>query len=160
MNTKTLIGMVAAASMALLLASGGAFAQSASPDAANPNKKLKGTFTYLSHGDYEYYPAVGIMAFDGAGNITGTMDFNDDGTPCPGITLSGTYTVNSDNTTGTGALTLATSTSGCGNGATVALAFSISSGGKTVYLQEMDGYTTGTFADNFDVIFEAAATSR
>ncbi|HVA79271.1 MAG TPA: hypothetical protein VNF27_15340 [Candidatus Binataceae bacterium] len=159
MRTRGIFSLVAVAMVTLFTAGSGALAQSSVPDVPNLNKSLKGTFTYLSHGDGEYYPTTGILSFDGNGNITGTMELNDDGTVCSGITLSGTYTVNADKTTGTGSLTLATSTSGCGNTDTIPMSFALSSGGKTVYIEEMDTCATGTFCDSF-AIFEAAATRR
>ncbi len=163
---------LAVASIAVLglsLAAGGmALAQSSSGQVATSsqrlNHSLKGIFSFRDLDSYySYVPSVGTLTFDGNGNVTGTMDINDDGTVCQGTGLSGTYTVNSDRLTGTATLTLSNSSSACSslNNASLPLSLSLVRNGNgvvtVVNMAEMDDFTTGTFSKATDALFGAVA---
>jgi hypothetical protein len=115
---------------------------------------LKGNygFTSLSSSDGEY-PAAGTLTFDGKGHVTGVMSASADDTVCSGMTLVGTYSVNPGLASGSATLALTSvNTANCGlvaNGATLPVAITIANSGNTIYLAEMDLYTTGFFSDTF-----------
>ncbi len=167
--TKCLRFAASIAVMVLGLAVGGmALAQSSSGQVATGSQRLnhtlRGVFSFRDLDSYySYVPSVGTLTFDGNGNVTGTMDINDDGTVCQGTTLSGTYTVNSDRLTGTAMLTLSNSSSACSSLDNVSLPLSLSlvrngNGAVTVVnMAEMDDYTSGTFSNVTDAFFGAVA---
>lgn len=148
------------AAIVLSFGIGGHARAQSSPDVSHSNaheSSIKGTFSYSTpSGDDGFVVSTGTFTFDGKGNVTGTMDLNDDGTLCPGLTLSGTYTMNPDRVTGTAALalTVPTADSSCsfGNNDTLNLSLSLASGTKIVNFAEMDVYTSGTFQESFDPI--------
>ncbi len=160
---------LAVASIAVLglsLAAGGmALAQSSSGQVINSRKfnhSLKGTFSFRALDVYYgYAPSLGTLTFDGNGNVTGTMDLNDDGTVCQGTGLSGTYTVNPDRLTGTATLTLSSPACSSVNGVSLPLSLSLVRKGSgvvtVVNMVEMDDYTTGTFSKAVDAPFGAVA---
>lgn len=161
---------LAVASIAVLglsLAAGGmALAQSSSGQVATSsqrlNHSLKGIFSFRDLDSYySYVPSVGTLTFDGNGNVTGTMDINDDGTVCQGTGLSGTYTVNPDRLTGTATLTLSSPACSSVNGVSLPLSLSLVRKGSgvvtVVNMVEMDDYTTGTFSKAVDAPFGAVA---
>ena len=55
---------------------------------------INGTY-YDNQGYYYLYGEIGLMMFDGNGNITGSASLSDDGTAAH-ITYTGTYTMNPD----------------------------------------------------------------
>jgi hypothetical protein len=128
------------------------------------NHTLKGTYAYLSDAnDDGFEPSVGTFIFDGVGGMTGTMDMNNDGVVCTGMTLTGTYVVDSTRNMATAALTLTSVTTlncaNAGNNATLALSMSIGSAAKVANFSEMDKFITGTFQQTFDP-FAGVATRR
>jgi hypothetical protein len=143
----------------------------ATPDGAVQaplNKLLKGTYSFVQGTSYyDYSMAVGTLTFDGNGGLTGVLDLNYDYEVCGGMTLNGTYVVNS-NRTATALLTLTSvNTANCandGNGDIMTLAMSF--GAKPfnariafVNFAEMDEYNTGTYIDDF-YNFAGVATLR
>ncbi|MGA2410415.1 MAG: hypothetical protein ABSG46_08525 [Candidatus Binataceae bacterium] len=117
-------------------------------------------FTSLSSGAGDY-PSSGTLTFDGKGHVTGVMSLWADGDVCSGMTLVGTYTVNPGLASGSATMSLTSvNTGGCalsGNGYTLPVAITIANSGNTIYLAEMDDYTTNFFATAFDA-FGAVAT--
>jgi hypothetical protein len=85
------------------------------------NASLKGSYSFLTNlwtanSDTNEFAMVGIMTFDGAGNVTGSYTSTDGGVVQTG-TLGGTYTVNSN---GTGTIDFA-------NGSTAQFAITLDS---------------------------------
>ena len=135
---------------------------------------LRSTYAYLdsTSGD-GFVTATGSLTFDGAGAVTGTMDLtNDDTNPtniCRDLTVTGTYTVDSDDTTGDIVLTLTGFTAGtpCFQSAALTItldaSMALAGGGRgnaqTIYLSETDPFTGNTFANDFDP-FSAVAQRR
>ncbi len=132
------------------------------------NRLLNGTYSFLQGTSYyDYSSAAGTLTFDGNGGLTGVLNLNYDYQVCQGMTLSGTYVVNS-NRTATAFLTLTSvNTSNCanaGNGDTMTLAMSF--GAKLVNkplafvnFAEMDQYVVGVYMDDF-YNFTGVATLR
>jgi hypothetical protein len=125
---------------------------------AGNNQLLKGTYAFLQgSAQYGYTNSVGTLTFDGNGGVTGILNLNYDGTVCVGLTLDGTYVVNSGRTATANLTMTSVSTANCankGNGDTLALSLSFS--GKPLQAQvrvinlvEMDQDITGTFAGSF-----------
>jgi hypothetical protein len=122
------------------------------------NKLLKGTYSFIQGTSYyDYSTAVGTLTFDGNGGLTGLLDLNYDYEVCGGMTLNGTYLVNS-NRTATALLTLTSvNTANCGNdgnGDTMTLAMSfgakpINAPVAFVNFAEMDQYNAGTYIEDF-----------
>ena len=141
-------------------AAGQANAQDISTFVSTPLSALRGTYVFDFSGAHgaNGLSEIGQFGADGAGNITGgAVDINDGGTltslqiagtktvctPVP-TTLS-TYSVSS---TGRGTLTLATLTSACAAGPTLALDFYVVSRGGEKFLGtdavlQVAGYSTG-----------------
>ena len=126
------------------------------------NHALRGVFSFRDlNSYYSYVPSVGTLTFDGNGNVTGTMDINDDTTVCQGTSLSGTYTVNPDKLTATATLTLSTTATGCSslNNVTIPLSLSLVRDGSGVVtvinMAEMDNGSPGTFYSATDSFFGA-----
>jgi len=115
---------------------------------------LKGNygFTSLSSEDGDY-PSSGTLTFDGKGHVTGVMSLYDDGNACSGMTLVGTYTVNPGLASGFATMSLTSVNTGtcalAGNGDTLPVAITIANSGNTIYLAEMDLYSTGFFSVDF-----------
>jgi len=125
---------------------------------AGNNQLLKGTYAFLQgSAQYGYTNSVGTLTFDGNGGVTGILNLNYDGTVCVGLTLDGTYVVNSGRTATANLTMTSVSSANCankGNGDTLALSLSFS--GKPLQAQvrvinlvEMDQDITGTFAGSF-----------
>jgi hypothetical protein len=122
------------------------------------NRLLNGTYSFLQGTDYyDYTSAAGTLTFDGNGGVTGILNLNYDYEICGGMTLSGTYVVNS-NRTAVAYLTLTSvNTANCGNAGngdtmTLAMAFGAKPANAPVAFvdfAEMDEYTKGTYIDSF-----------
>jgi hypothetical protein len=135
-----------------------ASAQDTPDGASQQNRLLNGTYSFLQGTDYyDYTSAAGTLTFDGKGGLTGILNLNYDFEICGGMTLSGTYVVNS-NRTAVAYLTLTSvNTANCGNagnGATMTLAMAF--GAKPanapvafVDFAEMDPSVAGTYINNF-----------
>jgi len=121
----------------------------------NSNGVLKGNYSFTTIGSYEgSYPAAGTLTFDGKGGVTGVISaVSDYDYVCANMTLVGTYTVYPTYNIGSAQMSLTSvSTGGCGltgNGATLPIAITIGASGNTIYLAEMDDYSTGTYGDDF-----------
>jgi hypothetical protein len=118
------------------------------------NGTLKGNYSFSTLGtDDADYPAAGTLTFDGKGGVTGVISAYYDGAVCANMILAGTYTIYPTYNIGSAQMTLASvNTGGCalaGNGNTLPVAITIGAGGNTIYLAEMDGYTTGYYSDYF-----------
>jgi hypothetical protein len=135
-----------------------------SPDVASQaslNKLLKGTYAFgSSTTGSSLDPSDGTFTFDGKGGLTGVLDMDWNGTVCVGMTLNGTYLVNS-NRTATADLTLTSvNTANCANkGDTNTLTLSMSFSSTTavspatnIYFAEMDQYVAGAFSLAFNPI--------
>lgn len=83
------------------------------------------------------FAAVGVFAFDGAGNISTSYTFAFKGVVSQGLTSSGTYTVNSDCT---GSISFTT-----GDAAGLNLNMVIIGGGTEIFGIETNPSFTGTF---------------
>ena len=129
-------------------------------DVSSPanNQLLKGTYAFLQGStQYGYTNSVGTLTFDGNGGLTGILNLNYDGTVCVGMTLNGTYVVNSGRTGTANLIATSVATANCGNdGNGDTLALSLSFSGKpleaqvrVINLVEMDQNVKGTFADDF-----------
>jgi hypothetical protein len=139
-----------------------------SVDQASLNRLLNGTYSFLQGTSYyDYTSAAGTLTFDGHGGLTGVLDLNYDYEICGGMTLSGTYVVNSNRTASAFLSLISVNTANCtntGNGATMNL--SMSFGAKLpnapvafVNFAEMDQYDKGTYIDDF-YNFAGVATLR
>jgi hypothetical protein len=119
---------------------------------------LKGTYSFLQgatvYGDTN---SVGTLTFDGKGGVTGVLNMNYDGDVCVGMTLNGTYVVNSGRTGTANLVATSVNTANCknqGNGDTLAMSLSFSAkplgpSVRLINLVEMDQEITGTFAADF-----------
>ena len=99
------------------------------------NGSLKGSYSFLmvkwtSTSSESAWNVLGIMTFDGAGNLSGSFTENQAGTVSTG-TLSGTYSVNSN---GTGSMSF--TCTGCSG--TVTIAFTVDASTKNIQLLETD----------------------
>jgi hypothetical protein len=118
---------------------------------------LKGNYSFSTLGtDDAYYPSAGELNFDGKGHVTGVISaVYDESDVCANMTLVGTYTTYPGYNIGSAQLTLSSvSTGGCalnGDGDTLPVAITIGAGGNTIYLAEMDNYSTGTYGDDFSL---------
>lgn len=119
-----------------------------------PNGAIQGTWAWGANVQYKgENQGNGTFTFDGNGGVTGVVNYNFNGVVCDGMTVEGTYTVNTGKFTGTASMTLSSvSTSNCANtGDTDALnmTFSISNNMKTIYFVESDPQAAGYFYDAF-----------
>ena len=103
---------------------------------STPGFTTTGRGTVVGHEDP--FAAMGVLAFDGAGSISISYTFAFRGVISPGLTSSGTYTVNSDCT---GSISFTT-----GDAAGLNLNTAIIGGGTELF----GIITTPTFTANFD----------
>lgn len=123
---------------------------------------LKGNYAFSTLGSSScYYPSAGTLTFDGKGHVTGVISaMYDESDVCANMTLVGTYTVYPGYNIGSAQMSLTSvNTGGCGlegNGVTLPVTITIGNGGNTIYLAEMDDYSTGTYGYTFS-LFTAVA---
>jgi hypothetical protein len=71
------------------------------------------TFTGFVPSSGRLQSGVGIFVLDGSGNLSGSEVFNNGGTVCRNVVVTGTYVVNNGNGTGDLSADFASSTPGC-----------------------------------------------
>jgi streptogramin lyase len=95
---------------------------------------MKGSSTSTT-GGVSQWAAIGSLAFDGGGNVSGQMDYNDSSSGSAStLSVTGTYTIGSD---GRGTLFLSPSP------LPAQLAFSVANQGQNIYFTEFD-FTNST----------------
>ena len=95
----TLVTVISVFSCASLLSLG----MSSRAQADCTEASLKGTFAFSCTGTGGGVPiaAVGLLTFDGKGQVAGRYTFSDNGAITRGAAVTGTYTVNADCTAST-----------------------------------------------------------
>ena len=80
-----------------------------------PNAAIQGTWAFGSNvQESGIRQSNGTLTFDGNGGVTGVITYNDDGTVCQGMSVSGTYNVNPGKLSGTAVMTVSSvNTSNC-----------------------------------------------
>jgi hypothetical protein len=119
-----------------------------------PNAAVQGTWAFGSNvQESGLRQSNGTLTFDGNGGVTGIITYNNDGTVCQGMSVSGTYNVNPGKLSGTAVMTVASvNTSNCaltGDGDTLSIAFSMFNSLKGINFMETDAQSVGYFYDSF-----------
>jgi hypothetical protein len=127
-------GLLTIAAVGAMVALGGARSPAA-PGFSTRN--IKGAYAsvfqgvIVGSGTPEYLAGTSIINADGKGNLSGHESFVFNGTPCSNVTMSGTYSVNSDGS-GSNAVMFSGTTQACSGSYTQE--FSIGGSGQIVVL--------------------------